>query len=140
VTPNSSSVDGVEVLERYFAAIASLAPDRIAACFRGDGELEDPIGTRVRRGRDEICEYWAQGLCAVAVAVDIEILVALPAGRSVAGHWRMSARSRGGAVARAEGIDVLRIDEAGLISRAEGYWNRTAFRDALVEPAGSPSS
>ena len=28
--------------------------------------------------------------------------------------WRMSARSRGGAVARADGIDVLQIDEAGL--------------------------
>lgn len=130
------SGDGAHVLERYFAAIASLAPDRIAACFRSDGELEDPIGTGVRRGRDDIREYWAQGLCALAVAVDIDVLVALPSGGSVAGHWRMSARSRGGVVAWAEGIDVLQVDEAELIIRAEGYWDQTAFRNALSKNAG----
>jgi hypothetical protein len=30
----------------------------------------------------------------------------------VAGHWQMSAGSRSGVVARAEGIDVLRLDSA----------------------------
>lgn len=140
MTATSPGADAAQVLERYFGAIASLAPDRIAACFRSDGELEDPVGTEVRRGRDDIREYWAQGLCAVAVAVEIETLVALPAGGSIAGHWRMSARSRRGVAAHAEGIDVLQIDETGLITRAEGYWDQAAFRDALIAQSEFPAS
>lgn len=132
--------DGAQVLYGYFDAIASLAPERVAACFRTDGELEDPIGTGVRHGRDEILEYWAQGLCAIAVAVDIDVLAALPSGGSVAGHWRMCARSRSGVLARAEGIDVLQLDEAGLIRRAEGYWDQMAFRAALMKQLDSPTS
>jgi steroid Delta-isomerase len=119
-------------LERYFAAIASLDPDRIAACFRPDGELEDPIGSPVRHGRDEIRDYWARGLCAIATTVDIKVLAALPAGESIAGHWQMTAGSARGTIARAEGIDILRLDNAGLIRRAEGYWDQTTFRAALA--------
>ena len=124
--------DGRQVLDRYFAALAALEPATIAACFRPDGELEDPIGTPVRNGRDEIREYWARGLCAVAADIDIDILIVLPASYSVAAHWRMTARSHGGLVATAEGIDVLRFDEGGLIRRAEGYWDQAGFRNALM--------
>lgn len=119
-------------LERYFAAIASLDPERIAACFRPDGELEDPIGSPVRYGRDEIRDYWDRGLCAIATTVDVEVLAALPSDGSIAGHWQMTARSASGAVARAEGIDVLRLDDVGLIRRAEGYWDQASFRAALA--------
>jgi steroid Delta-isomerase len=129
-TPGS---DGRRTLDAYFAAIASLEPARIAACFRSDGEMEDPIGSPIRNGHDEIQEYWSGGLCAVAAAVEIEVVAAFPAGKSIAGHWQMTARSRGGAIARAEGIDVLRLDGAGLIRRAEGYWDQAAFRDALIQ-------
>lgn len=118
-------------LDRYFAAIASLDPREIAACFRSDGELEDPLGSPVRYGRDAIAEYWRKGLCAVAETVDIQVLAALACGGSVAGHWQMTASSAGGTIAQAEGIDVLRLDDEGLIRRAEGYWDQAAFRAAL---------
>lgn len=118
-------------LERYFAAIASLDPERIAACFRPDGELEDPLGSPIRYGRDEIRDYWDRGLCAIATNVEVEVLAVLPSGQSVAGHWQMTAGSASGAIARAEGIDVLRLDDAGLIRRAEGYWDQATFRASL---------
>lgn len=118
-------------LDRYFAAIAARDPREIAACFRPDGELEDPLGSPVRYGRDDIREYWRQGLCAVTETVEIQVLAALSCGGSVAGHWRMTARAAGGTIAEAEGIDVLRLDDEGLIRRAEGYWDQAAFRAAL---------
>jgi hypothetical protein len=140
VATQSSPADGAEALRGYFTAIASLDPERIAGCLCQDGELEDPIGTGVRHGRDEIREYWAQGLCAVVVAVDIDIIALLPAGRSVASHWQMSARTCSGVLARAEGMDVLQLDPAGLIQRAEGYWDQMAFRAALMNHPGSRTS
>lgn len=120
-----------KALGGYLAAIAALDADGIAACFASDGELEDPRGSSVRRGRQEITDYWAGGLCRLATKVEIEVIAALPAGGSIAAHWQMTARSITGALATAEGIDLLHVGEGGLISRAEGYWDQAAFRDAL---------
>jgi len=120
------------VLREYFDALAALDPERIASVFAEDGEIEDPVGTGVRRGRAEVAAYFAGGLCAAAQSVTIEIVSALPAGDSIAAHWRMTAHARGGRTADAEGIDVLHINGQGHILRAEGYWDRQAFRAALA--------
>jgi steroid Delta-isomerase len=121
-----------QALEDYFDALSSLSPERIASAFSEDGEIEDPVGSAVRRGRAEIAEYFAGGMCAGATAVEIEIVSALPSGSAIAAHWRMTARSKRGHSVEAEGIDVLEIDGQGLIRRAEGYWDRADFRAALA--------
>ena len=118
-------------LTDYFEALASLDPGRIAGAFAEDGEIEDPVGSPVQRGRDAIAEYFAGGMCAGASAVEIEIVSALPSGDAIAAHWRMTAYSKHGHTVEAEGIDVLVVDAGGLIRRAEGYWDRAAFRAAL---------
>ncbi|HEY5431612.1 MAG TPA: nuclear transport factor 2 family protein [Solirubrobacteraceae bacterium] len=120
------------VLRAYFDALTKLDPDGIAQLFAEHGEIEDPVGTSVRRGRPAVVEYWRSGLCAVAERIEIEILAALPAARSIAAHWRMTAYGRDGRVADAEGIDVLQVNDHGQISRAEGYWDQQAFRCALA--------
>jgi hypothetical protein len=81
---------------------------------------------------ESIASCARSGLCAVADRVQIEILVALPAGRSIAAHWRMTAYAWSGRVADAEGIDVLHVNDQAEISRAEGYWDQQAFRRALA--------
>lgn len=121
-----------QALGAYFQALASLDPERIASVFAPDGEIEDPVGSPVHRGRRAIAEYFAGGMCAGASAVDIEVVGALPSGDAIAAHWRMTAQSKDGHAVEAEGIDVLTVDEHGHIRRAEGYWDRAAFRDALA--------
>lgn len=64
----------------------------------------------------------------------------MPAGGSIAAHWRMTARTIAGEMATAEGIDVLHVEEGGLISRAEAYWDQAAFRDALLTPSATASA
>jgi steroid Delta-isomerase len=120
------------VLRAYFDALTKLDPDGIAQLVAKHGEIEDPVGTAVRRGRPAVAEYRRSGLCAVADRVEIEILAALPAGGSIAAHWRMTAYTRSGRVADAEGIDVLHVNDHGQISTAEGYWDQQAFRRALA--------
>ena len=120
------------VLRAYFDALTALDPARIASVFAEDGEIEDPVGTGVRRGRAEVAAYFAGGLCATAQSVRIEIVSALAAGDSIAAHWRMTAHARGGRTADAEGIDVLQINGQGHILRAEGFWDQQAFRAALA--------
>jgi steroid Delta-isomerase len=120
-----------ETLRRYFAGLSSLDPIAISAVFEEDGEIDDPVGSGIRRGRAAVADYFSKGLCSAAKSVDIEILYLYATGGSVAAHWRMDAVSPTGARAHAEGIDVLELSGEGLIRRAEGYWDQLAFRKAL---------
>jgi steroid delta-isomerase len=126
------SRDAHETLREYFAAIGALDAHRIAQTFAAGGEIEDPVGSPVRGGRHDIQAYWEQGLCSAAVRVDITVLAALTAGRSIAAHWNMDAMGTNGRRASAEGIDVLELDPDGLIRRAEGYWDQEGFRRQLL--------
>jgi len=119
-------------LDAYFAAIVARDPQRIAAVFAKDGEIEDPVGSPIRHGRDEVAGLFASGVAALASYVAIEVLAALPSGDGIAAHWTMIARGKAGREVVAEGIDVLQVDAQGLIVRAEGYWNAAAFRQALA--------
>jgi steroid delta-isomerase len=121
-----------KTLGAYFAAIAARDPQRIASIFAEDGELEDPVGSPIRRGRAQVAAMFAAGVAALATQVQIEVLVALPSGNSIAAHWAMTARGKAGREIRAEGIDVLQVNTEGLIMRAEGYWNAGDFRAALA--------
>ena len=119
-------------LDVYFAAIAALDPQRIASVFAKDGEIEDPVGSPIRHGRDEVAGLFAFGVAALASHVKIKVLAAIPSGNSIAAHWTMTARGKAGREIEAEGIDVLRVDQHGQIVRAEGYWNAAAFRQVLA--------
>ncbi len=120
------------ILDAYFAAIAARDPQRTAALFAIDGEIEDPVGSPIRHGREGIAGLFAAGVAALASHVEIKVIAALPSGSSIAAHWTMAARGKSGREVRAEGIDVLQTDANGLIVRAEGYWNAAAFRQSLA--------
>lgn len=122
------------VLEAYFEAIAARDPRRIGLAFAEHGEIEDPVGSPVRRGRDAVAGLFASGVTILASEVEIKVLAAFPSGNRIAAHWTMTARSKAGHEATAEGIDVLELNAEGLIVRAEGYWNPAAFRAALTSP------
>ena len=119
-------------LDAYFAAIAARDPERIASVFAEDGEIEDPVGSPVRHGRDGVAGLFASGVAALASHVEIKVLAALPSGSSIAAHWAMTARGKAGRTVEAEGIDVLQVDALGQIVRAEGYWNAAAFHQSLA--------
>jgi hypothetical protein len=118
-------------LDAYLAGISALDPQMIASAFDESGELEDPVGSNVRHGRVEVAQYFADGLCAVALHVEIEVVFAHACGGSIATHWHMRAVSNSGAMAKIDGIDVLKVSSDGLILRAMGYWDQNAFRKSL---------
>ena len=118
-------------LDSYFKAIAARDPSRLALVFAEDGEIEDPVGTPVRKGRDTLEGLFTSGM-ALASDVEINVLAAFPSGNYIAAHWTTTVRTKAGQEAKAEGIDVLEVNVQGLIVRAEGYWNAAAFHEALA--------
>ena len=121
-----------KTLETYFSAIATRDPERIASVFALDCEIEDPVGSPVRHGRDGVVQLFSSGVAVLASTVKITILAALPCGNCIAAHWTMIACGKAGREVEAEGIDVLRVDSHGHIVRAEGYWDAAAFRQMLA--------
>ena len=119
------------VLDSYFKAIAARDPSRLALVFAEDGEIEDPVGTPVHKGRDTLAGLFASGM-ALASDAEINVLAAFPSGNCIAAHWTTTVRTKAGREAKAEGIDVLEVNEQGLIVRMKGYWNAAAFREALA--------
>ena len=121
-----------KTLETYFSAIVARDPDHIASVFAIGCEIEDPVGSPVRHGREGVVQLFASGVAGLASRVEITILAALPSGSCIAAHWTMIAHGKAGQEVKAEGIDVLRVDSQGLIVRAEGYWEAAAFRQMLA--------
>jgi steroid delta-isomerase len=124
-------------LREYIDAIAALDPERIAATFAANGELEDPVGSDVYRGRDTIRAYFANGLARMFTKLEIDVVAAWPAGSRIAAYWTMRARDMAGNHGTAEGIDVLHVNARGEIVRSEGYWDPAAFRASLTRSAGA---
>ena len=121
-----------KTLETYFSAIAARDPERIASVFAMDCQIEDPVGSPVRHGREGVVQLFGSGVAALASRVEITILAAIPCGSCIAAHWTMIAHGKAGREVKAEGIDVLRVDSHGHIVRAEGYWDAAAFRQVLA--------
>jgi hypothetical protein len=108
-----------KTLDTYFSAIAGRDPERIALVFAINREIEDPVVSPVRHGRDGVVQLFASGVAVLASRVEITILAALPSGSCIVAHWTMIAHGKAGREVKAEGIDVLRVDSQGLIVRAE---------------------
>ena len=129
---NASDEVKQHALKAYFAGLSALDPEMISAAFTEDGELEDPVGTTVRKGRAEIAKYFSRGLCSVSRQLEISPISVHPSGDSIAVQWHMMVESLSGIKAEADGIDVMTVTSDGLISRIEGYWNQRAFLKAFA--------
>lgn len=115
----------------FFRAIEAVDPRGIASLFAEDAELEDPVGAVVIRGRANIEASFANGLAQSIQSAKITTVFAAPSGGRVAAHWTMTARTLDGREVLAEGIDVITVDDRGLIGRVEGYWDAAAFAARL---------
>lgn len=51
-----------KALDAHIAALPAIDPQRIASNCAEDGEVEDPIGTGVLRGRAAVAAYFSRGL------------------------------------------------------------------------------
>ncbi len=122
MTPPVPSPDHTAIVRAFFDALCSLDPQRIAALFAEDGEIEDPLGSDVCRGRADIEAHFARGLATMFSHLEIDTIAAFSAGSGVAAHWSMRARDASGREGSGTGIDVFRVNARGEITRLEGYW------------------
>lgn len=111
----------------YVAGFAAADADAITALFAPDATVEDPVGTPLRRGHEDIRAFYAGS---VATGARLELLgeprcagdvVAFPF--RVLLHWN-------GADCVIEVIDTFRLNEAGKITEMRAYWGPDNMKTA----------
>jgi steroid delta-isomerase len=113
----------IEATIRAYAA-AWAASGRVAwlDTFAEHATQEDPVGSRVRRGREEIGEFWDRAMAAFD-SIEIVPRDIFVVGDEAAMEWTINAVTARGRVTFA-GIDVFTFDEAGRIESVRAYWER----------------
>ena len=96
--------------------------------FAESATQEDPVGGAVRRGRDEIGEFWDRAMARYQsleiVPRDIFIV-----GGEAALDWTINAVTADGTISF-NGVDVFTFDESsGRILSVRAYWERTRIQE-----------
>jgi steroid delta-isomerase len=107
------------VLEAYIAGLNACDAQAVLALFAPDAEIEDPVGTPVRRGSE--LDAWFRGAVRVEPHLELEAPIRTSHGNSAAMAFTVSTRRANGRF-RTRSIDVVHFDDDGRIRRLEGYW------------------
>ena len=116
-------------LDTYWAAMSNGDRAGWIGCFASDATVEDPVGTSVRKGHDEIGASYDE---TQALADSIELR---PLGiTNVCGNeaaFAMEIRPTiGGAVFSMHAIDVMTFDDDARITSMRAFWDASTMRPA----------
>jgi ketosteroid isomerase-like protein len=109
--------------DRYFRAISSLD---YLSCFAANPELQDPYGSRPYQGEEGLGRFF-NGLERTWSRISMQPSGYYVSGDRVAVPWSAEGVSHQGKTARFSGVNVFSLNEDGLISRIEGYWDFKAM-------------
>jgi steroid Delta-isomerase len=114
-------------IRSYAAAWSARDRDAWLRTFADHATQEDPVGERVRRGRDEIGEFWDRAMAAYQ-SIDIVPRNIFVAGREAAMEWTINAAAPDGSSITFSGVDVFVFDDAARIVSVRAYWERAEVR------------
>lgn len=127
------SMESIRRLVRDYAA-AWGRDDRRAwlATFAPTATQEDPIGGGIRRGREEIGEFWDRAMTG-RDSLEIRPRAIHVTGGEAALEWTIVTRS-GDEWTTFEGVDVFTFTTDPLIASVRAYWERAAFSFSTQPP------
>ena len=115
-------------IEAYWAAFSAGDKDTWLSLYADDATVEDPVGSGVCRGREEIGAFWDQSR-ALADSIELRGVVLNVCGDECA--FAMEVRPTiGGAVYTMTAIDVMRFDGDGRIASMRAFWQADQLRPA----------
>lgn len=122
----ATTPDVEAAVRAYFAALRAGDRETWLDGFAPDATLADPVNAPPARGRAGLEGFWQQmmGRFQRVELTEGEIFVA---GRRAAAGWTGRNTARDGKVATFAGINTFELDDAGKLSRVEGYWDARAM-------------
>jgi steroid delta-isomerase len=112
----------ISATDQYFNALSNINLDDFLACFNKDATLDDPYGGKPFVGGEGL-KKWFDGFKRTWNDFSIEAEEAFYSGDRAAVKWAARGATNSGKNANFSGIDIFTIDENGLITRMDGYWD-----------------
>lgn len=106
-------------LQAYVDGLNAGDADAVIALFAPDAEIEDPVGTPPKRGRE--IERWFRRAVEMRARLELAGPIRGSHGRSAAMAFTVTTRFEG-QLRVTRSIDAVTLDDAGRIARLEGYW------------------
>ncbi len=111
-----------KAVKKYFAALRAMDEKAWVNTFAEDAVSYDPVGAPPHEGHQKLGEFF-QSVTAAFKEVGLTEDQVFVAGNSAAVKWTASGISKGGKKVRFEGIDIITVNDAGLIQTVHAYWN-----------------
>lgn len=127
--PSREAITGV--INKYFDAISAMDADAFVACYAADGASHDPEGAPPHVGEAGLREFFT-GIATLCESTQMTAEEPRISGTAAAVAWHLTARSRTGKEASADGIDTFSFSGDGLIQESHGYWDPEPFIGALT--------
>lgn len=113
-------------VNNYFQALNAIDREAYLACFSQDAAVLDPYGGRPLQGVAGLNRFM-DGMERTWAAFEMTPGELFATGDRVAVSWTAKATARSGKTAEFAGINVFTLNEEGLISHLEGYWDFKAM-------------
>lgn len=115
-----------DLMDRYAATMTNKDRDGWLSTFAPDAVQVDPVGSPPNVGREAIGGFW-DSMVAGADSVSFEVRQLHVCAPDAALEFTVTARTGDGGI-RFDGVDVVTVDDAGLISNLRAYWDPTRMR------------
>jgi steroid delta-isomerase len=108
-----------ETVSRYAELLGSGSADELTALYAADATVEDPVGSGVRHGREEIRQLYDR---IEKQTRTVELLSVHINGNEAAFLARLTVIA-GDIRTRIDGIDVMTFDDDGRITSMRAFWS-----------------
>jgi steroid Delta-isomerase len=120
----------ISAIERYRAALNNIDRAAYLACFSEDALLQDPYGGRPLEGVEGLGKFF-NGMERAWQSFNMTFGEPYIGGDRVAVSWNVTAVAKSGKEANFSGINLFVINDDGLISQLDGYWDAAAMMAQL---------
>ncbi|MBP8003004.1 MAG: nuclear transport factor 2 family protein [Chloroflexi bacterium] len=116
----------ISASDRYFAAVSRLDRALYLACFSPEATVHDPYGGRPWQGHEALGKFFA-GMERTWTTFSMTPGEPFISGNRLATTWTAQGTSKTGKTATFAGINIFTLNEEGLISQLEAYWDFKAM-------------
>jgi len=110
----------------YFAAVSTLDKAAYLACFSDDAIVHDPYGSRPWQGHEGLGKFFS-GMERTWASLTMTPDETYVSGNRLAAIWTAQGISKSNKSAQFAGINVFTVNEEGLITQLEAYWDFKAM-------------
>lgn len=114
-----SNDDVAAGVRRYLDTVATGTGAEVAALYADGATIEDPVGTEVKQGHDEIVAFYASF---ESLPKTTELITLRTCDGQAAFHFSIVVEIGGGATSSMAPLEVMTFDDDGKITSMRAFW------------------